>query len=273
MFRYWIAFFVVFSFSCAADFPKEKGLYAWIQTSEGDMIVRLFEKKAPLTVSNFVGLAEGTKAWIHPKTRKEVRKRFYKGLTFHRVIQDFMIQGGCPIGNGTGGPGYQFEDECYEKIEVTGQVEDASKASAVWTDLFAPYVKTHSPNGPSKIMNDLYQKVIEEKSFKPLFGRDISFYLKESGLKKKKIYGRGDLIHKIEYGTICMANSGPNTNGSQFFIVTKKDGCSWLNGKHTVFGKVVSGVKVMHAIESAKTDSRDKPAQSMAIKDIVIKRI
>ncbi len=90
--------------------PKEKGVYAVMETSKGEIVIKLFEDKTPITVNNFVGLAEGTKEWSIPETGQKVKKPFYDGLTFHRVIIDFMIQGGCPIGNGTGGPGYAFED-------------------------------------------------------------------------------------------------------------------------------------------------------------------
>src|SRR5579864_5736177 len=121
---------------------------ATLQTNHGAITVELFDDDAPKTVENFRTLAE---------------QGFYDGLSFHRIIKDFMIQGGCPQGTGTGGPGYQFADEF-----------------------------------------------------------------------------KGN-PHGVDRYTLCMANAGPGTNGSQFFIVTKKDGCSWLNGKHTVFGKVTKG--------------------------------
>src|SRR5215472_12614978 len=126
-------------------------IHAVFDTTEGRFKVRLFDDKAPNTVKNFVDLAEGTKTG----------KPFYDGLVFHRVIPDFMIQGGDPTGTGRGGPGYQFEDEFN--------------------------------------------------------------------------------AHKVDRGALAMANAGPNTNGSQFFIVTA-DACPWLDGKHTVFGRVTSGM-------------------------------
>lgn len=176
--------------------PEEKGIYAVITTTKGEITVKLFDDKTPITVNNFIGLAEGTKKWINPITGQNVKKPFYNGLIFHRVIKDFMIQGGCPLGNGRGNPGYKFEDEYYRE---------------------------------------------------------------------------GKLIHTVDYGTICMANAGPNTNGSQFFIVTKKDGCPWLNGKHTVFGKVISGMETTHTIENVKTIN-DKPIEDIIIKNITIYR-
>ena len=147
-----------------------------MKTELGDIVLELWPDIAPITVENFVGLAKGTKEWTDPNTGQKVTKPFYDGLTFHRVINDFMIQGGCPLGTGTGGPGYRFQDECYD--------DD------------------------------------------------------------------GKLKASVDYQTIAMANAGKNTNGSQFFIVTKKAGCDWLNGKHTVFGKVVKGMDIAHTIEA-----------------------
>ncbi len=146
-----------------------------MKTELGEMEIEMWPEVAPVTVANFTGLAAGTKEFTDPKTGQKTKRAFYDGLTFHRVIGDFMIQGGDPMGTGSGGPGYRFEDECFDKD--------------------------------------------------------------------------GKLKAKVGYGTICMANAGPNTNGSQFFIVTKKDGCDWLDGKHTVFGKVVKGMEIAHAIE------------------------
>ena len=142
---------------------------ATLHTSEGPVEVDLFAGEAPKTVENFSRLAgEG----------------FYDGLTFHRVIPDFMVQAGCPRGDGTGGPGYQFEDEFNE--------------------------------------------------------------------------------HKIVRGALAMANAGPNTNGSQFFIVTAAD-CSWLDGKHTVFGQVASGQDIVDRISLVDRDGRDRPKTPVTI--------
>ena len=145
---------------------------AVMKTSEGDITFELFDEDAPKTVSNFKQLAG---------------QGFYDGLIFHRIIPDFMIQGGCPEGTGTGGPGYTFEDE----------------------------------------FND----------------------------------------HKIVRGALAMANAGPNTNGSQFFIVTA-DECPWLDGKHTVFGQVTSGMDVVDTIEGLETDGRDKPRDEARIESV-----
>src|SRR3982751_5849790 len=142
---------------------------ATMETNHGTIELELFPDDAPKTVDNFVKLAEDG---------------FYDGVIFHRVIEGFMIQGGDPTGTGTGGPGYQFEDEA----------------------------------------ND----------------------------------------HGVERGALAMANAGPNTNGSQFFVVTA-EACPWLNGKHTVFGRVTSGMDVVDAISKLPTDARDKPRDEARI--------
>ena len=145
---------------------------ATLHTSHGEIALELYDDDAPKTVENFTKLS---------------KDGYYDGLVFHRVIKDFMIQGGCPQGTGTGGPGYQFEDE----------------------------------------FND----------------------------------------HKVERGALAMANAGPNTNGSQFFIVTT-DAAPWLDGKHTVFGKVTSGMDAVDTIEGTPTDGRDKPLDDVKIERV-----
>ena len=169
--------------------PQAPGTYAVFNTTEGKITVRLFETDAPITVKNFIELAEGTKEWTHPTTRAKSTDKLFDGTIFHRVIPDFMIQGGDPTGTGMGGPGYQFEDEINK--------------------------------------------------------------------------------HPVERGALAMANSGPNTNGSQFFIVTA-DACPWLDGKHTVFGEVTSGMDVVEAIDATDTDGRDRPLESVNIESVVI---
>lgn len=143
--------------------------HATMTTSAGTIELELFDADAPKTVENF---------------KKLGGDGFYDGLIFHRVIRDFMIQGGCPQGTGTGGPGYTFEDE----------------------------------------FND----------------------------------------HKVVRGALAMANAGPNTNGSQFFLVTSPE-CPWLDGKHTVFGQVTSDLGVLDAIEGSETDGRDRPLEDIRI--------
>jgi len=157
-------------------------MYATIKTSLGDIKVELYPDKAPKTVANFVGLAEGTKTG----------KPFYNGVIFHRVIKDFMIQGGDPLGTGMGGPDYKFEDEIDSSLTFD-----------------AP-------------------------------------------------------------GILAMANSGPNTNGSQFFITIVPT--PWLNGKHTIFGKVISGQDIVTKIENTPVGPNDKPVTPVTIQSISIGR-
>jgi peptidyl-prolyl cis-trans isomerase A (cyclophilin A) len=177
----------------AANAQDKKGpLYATIKTSMGDIVVHLFDDKAPKTVANFVDLATGKKEWVDPKTGDKINRPLYNGTIFHRVIPDFMIQGGDPLGNGTGGPGYRFEDE-----------------------------------------------------FNP------------------------ELRHS-KAGILSMANAGPNTNGSQFFITVKPT--PWLDGRHTVFGEVVKGQEVVNAIVNAPRGPNDKPLKDIVIKEIIVSR-
>src|SRR5690242_3106440 len=181
------------SIGTAAESPEKKApLYATLKTSMGDIVIQLFEDKAPKTVANFVDLASGTKEWTDPKTGTKVKRPLYNGTIFHRVIPDFMIQGGDPLGTGTGGPGYRFEDEI-----------------------------------------------------------------------------NPDLRHS-KPGILSMANAGPNTNGSQFFITVKPT--PWLDGRHTVFGEVVKGQEVVNAIVSTPRAPNDKPLKDVVIKEIVVSR-
>ncbi|MGR3218624.1 MAG: peptidylprolyl isomerase [Candidatus Anammoxibacter sp.] len=170
----------------------EKGLYATFKTSLGDIVCKLHEKEAPLTVENFVGLASGTKEYVNKKTGKKGTGKFYDGLIFHRVIPNFMIQGGCPLGTGTGDPGYKFADE------------------------FSSSLKHDKP------------------------------------------------------GILSMANSGPNTNGSQFFITVVPT--PHLDNRHTIFGEVVEGMDVVTKIVNAKS-IRDKPIEDIVLKTLEIKRV
>jgi peptidyl-prolyl cis-trans isomerase A (cyclophilin A) len=165
-------------------------LYATLKTNHGDIVVRLFPKDAPKTVENFVGLATGEKEWTHPVTREPQKKPLYDGVVFHRVIPNFMIQGGDPLGEGTGGPGYKFEDEVH-----SGRAFD-----------------------------------------KP--------------------------------GLLAMANAGPNTNGSQFFITVANT--PHLTGRHTIFGEVISGYDVVQKVSELPTGPRNKPQAPVTIQTIEI---
>jgi peptidyl-prolyl cis-trans isomerase A (cyclophilin A) len=171
---------------------KKGPVYALLKTGMGEVVVQLFDDKAPKTVANFVELAAGTKEWTDPKTRERVKRPLYNGTIFHRVIPGFMIQGGDPLGNGKGGPGYRFEDEFHSDLK-------------------------HS---------------------KP--------------------------------GILSMANAGPNTNGSQFFIIQKAT--PWLDGKHSVFGEVIKGQSVVDAIANVPRDFRDRPMKDVVLQEVIISR-
>src|SRR5216683_8125203 len=173
---------------------RESGTYAIFNTSEGTIVCRLFEKDAPNTVKNFVELAEGKREWTHPVGNKKSSDKLYDGTIFHRVIPDFMIQGGDPAGNGMGGPGYKFADE--------------TKGSP------------HSLSAPGKL---------------------------------------------------AMANAGPNTNGSQFFITVAPT--QWLTGKHTIFGEVVEGYEVAEKIVNVPKGRQDRPVKDVVVKSVVIERV
>lgn len=172
---------------------RQPGTYAVFNTSEGNIVCRLFEKEAPKTVQNFTDLAEGKRDWTHPTSGKKSKDRLYDGTIFHRVIPNFMIQGGDPAGTGFGGPGYQFEDE--------------------------------TKNSPHKF----------DKS-----------------------------------GKLAMANAGPNTNGSQFFITVAPT--TWLTGKHTIFGEVVEGQDVVDKITSLPRNRQDKPNKDVVVQSVTIER-
>ena len=172
---------------------RTAGTYAIFETTQGDIVVRLLEKEAPKTVENFVGLAEGTKEFINERTGKKEKRPFYDGLIFHRVIPQFMIQGGCPEGSGRGGPGYRFADEFHPSL-------------------------THS-----------------------------------------------------KAGKLSMANAGPGTNGSQFFITVAAT--PWLDNKHTIFGEVVEGQDVADRISKVPRDSSDRPKTPVTINRLRIERV
>ena len=171
----------------------EPGTYAQFDTSEGTFTIRLFEKEAPKTVANFVGLAEGTREWKDPQTGEAKTAPFYDGVTFHRVIDGFMIQGGDRLGTGSGGPGYKFADE------------------------FHPTLR-HS-----------------------------------------------------RAGMLSMANAGPNTNGSQFFITLGPT--PHLDNRHSVFGEVVEGMDIVSRIGSVQTGRQDRPVKPVVINRVAIKRV
>ena len=169
-----------------------EALTAMLTTTQGTVTVQLFPDHAPKTVRNFVELAEGGREWMNPRTRATTKDKLYDGTIFHRVITGFMVQGGDPLGTGTGGPGYKFADEIHPDLTFD-----------------RPYL-------------------------------------------------------------LAMANSGPGTNGSQFFITVAPT--PWLNGKHTIFGEVTGGIDVVDAIIRVPTVPGDRPVTDVVLQSVTIQR-
>ncbi|MCB5251808.1 MAG: peptidylprolyl isomerase [Candidatus Cloacimonadaceae bacterium] len=221
---------------------------AIISTTYGDIELALWPDLAPKTVQNFTKLAgEG----------------FYTDTYFHRVIPDFMIQGGCPntkdkdrSNDGQGDPGYKFEDECYADGDIiTGKLNTEEEAELVWSQIIVPHMQQNRTPNPQ--IASIVKSCQEARSMQPLMEQTVEFY--QQTCEYTEPVRAKILKAPVLYGAIAMANSGPNTNGSQFFIVTKKEGTPWLNGKHTVFGEVKSGMDVVHEIEQLPRDQRDNP--------------
>jgi cyclophilin family peptidyl-prolyl cis-trans isomerase len=236
-----------------------------IQTTLGDIEVELFQSETSKTVANFIGLAEGTKEFEDSKTGKKVKRPFYDGLIFHRVIKNFMIQGGCPLGNGRGGPGYTFADEIDAKALGLDKIKaiDPQKGPN-------PYLMIRSKEEYQRtILMPLFRKMNinsqEEldKRKKELQTKLDTLTLKDAYENMGYVYSENGSKHPPVRGSLAMANAGPNTNGSQFFInLVDTD---WLTGKHTVFGKVVMGMDVVDKIGAVKVDSGQKPLKDVKI--------
>jgi len=190
-----ISFLLLTSVILLAGFAAEgkkkmEKLYATFDTTLGRIVVELFPQEAPNTVKNFVSLVKGEQPWMDPASNELVKRPLYAGTIFHRVIPNFMIQGGDPLGNGMGGPGYKFKDEFSDKLK--------------------------------------FDRV----------------------------------------GRLAMANSGPDTNGSQFFITVAKT--EWLNKHHTIFGQVIKGQEVVEKIANVERGPNDKPVIDVILKNITI---
>ncbi len=234
----------------------------------GNIQVELFPSEAPKTVKNFIDLAEGRKEFTDSKTGKKLKKPFYDGLIFHRVIDKFMIQGGCPLGTGTGGPGYKFADE----INATKLGLDKQK---IITN--GKFNRLLGNPGNKKFMMavvlPIYKKLgIKTKSDASKREKDIVAELNKMSMMDvyKNMgyqYNTTRNSHAPNRGSLAMANSGPNTNGSQFFINIIDT--PWLSGKHTVFGKVIKGMEVVDKISQAAIKAGGKPV--IAIKIISIR--
>jgi cyclophilin family peptidyl-prolyl cis-trans isomerase len=255
----------------AEDSAASKRPQVDIVTSMGTIRCTLFADEAPETVATFIGLAEGTKQWTDPRTNTEqINKPCYDGLIFHRVIPGFMIQGGDPLGNGTGGPGFQFKDEINatslgldKEMAFDGQalhpqcgyMDQQFGVYVVQPKLAAKGIDAKTPEplvraAIEKIMPDL--KAVSLKAFYEAIGYVYSDTLPASHLPVK--------------GSLAMANSGPNTNGSQFFI--NLGDTPHLAGKHTVFGEVTSGQEVVAAIGAVATGEQNRPVKPVTIVSI-----
>ncbi|MBN2101215.1 peptidylprolyl isomerase [Candidatus Dojkabacteria bacterium] len=211
---------------------------AVIKTSKGDIKVDLLEDNAPKTVNNFVFLAE---------------EDFYDGLTFHRVIEGFMIQGGDPKGDGTGDPGYKFADEI--NADSLG-LDDVLVEDCEWlSGLYNPYNSSTMGYSPNSLREHADDSLAE-------------FYSDVIG------YNYTDDVTSVKFapGVLAMANSGPDTNGSQFFITVSSFIDETLDGRHTVFGRVTSGMDIVDEISEVATSQSNKPLSDIVIKDIEIKK-
>jgi cyclophilin family peptidyl-prolyl cis-trans isomerase len=250
---------------------RQSNPVAVLKTTMGTIEIELFQHAAPETVANFIGLAEGTKSFIDPKSGSEVKRKYFDGLIFHRVIEDFMIQGGCPLGNGTGNPGYTFKDEI--NADSLGLNE----------------MKALSPQGePNQLLGIQGQEQFNSLILAPLFEemgistqeeldkRVDEFQARLNEISVKNVfenmgyeYRTGIQSYKPLKGYLAMANSGPNTNGSQFFI--NLIDTPWLIGKHTVFGKVIKGMNVVEAIGKVSTGTGDRPSKELKIITVTIR--
>lgn len=241
-----------------------------IHTHFGDILVELFPAEAPKTVENFILLAEGQKEFLDTESQKKVKRPYYDGLIFHRIIKDFMIQGGCPLGTGSGGPGYAFEDE------INAGALGLDKIKAIQTNGQPhPFLLIRS-------QQDFYNILVFPLARKMNIKTQAEFDAKKNELIKK-IYAQSlkksyeNLGYRYsdtptsrhpKQGVIAMANSGPNTNGSQFFITLVDT--PWLAGKHTVFGKVIQGMKTVNQIGSVTVNEDGKPEKDVTILSIRI---
>ncbi len=237
-----------------------------ITTSVGVIEVELLAKAAPKTVANFLALAEGTKAWTDPASGKQVTRPYYDGLTFHRILKNFMIQGGCPLGTGRGGPGYRFADE----INADALGLNALKAVDAKTNRPHPYLGIRTREDFQRVIVQPLMAKLNVTSQEDLDER------KDEIQKAMKAVTVKDALTNMGYvydpklpsvpptrGMLAMANSGANTNGSQFFINLVDT--PWLTGKHTVFGKVVAGMDVVDKLGAMAVDGRGTPVKKVTI--------
>jgi peptidyl-prolyl cis-trans isomerase A (cyclophilin A) len=271
-----LAFMLLTSVPAAAQTAKVENAadpVAIVKTTHGDIHLELFPKEAPKTVANFVALAEGTKEFTDPKTGKKVKRPFYDGLTFHRVMKDFMIQGGDPNGNGSGGPGYQFEDEINAEALGLGKISAVEKDGSIHPHLLIRSQQDFNRMILIPILRKM--KITSQEEFEKRKD-DIqkaldALTLKEAYENLGYSYDPKLKSRQPVKGVVAMANAGPDTNGSQFFINLKDT--PWLAGKHTVFGKVVQGMDVVEKIGQVEVDSESStPKEAVKILSIRMKK-
>lgn len=257
--------FVLVATGWSLETKETKNIMCIIQTSMGNIEVELFQNDAPKTVANFIGLADGTKEFTDTHTGKKVKKSFYDGLIFHRVIKDFMLQGGCPQGDGRGGPGYSFADE----IDAVALGLDKIKAIDPKKGPH-PYLMIRSQEDYHRtIVSPLFKSLgitsQEEldKRKEEVADRLRSLTLKQAYENMGYSYSDKGSPHPPVRGSLAMANSGPDTNGSQFFINLVDT--NWLTGKHTVFGRVIKGMDVVDKIGAVKVGAGSKPVDEVKI--------
>ncbi len=236
-----------------------------METSMGDMILELYPKAAPKTVENFIGLAEGTKEFTDTDGKK-VKRPYYDGLTFHRVIPNFMIQGGDIQGDGRGGPGYYFEDEIslaalgLDKITLKDSPQYQREAQSAARERVFAKLNIKSQADLDKKMQQANAEF--QKELQNVMKLTVGEALKAAGYQ----YNEGLPSVPVAQYTLAMANAGPNTNGSQFFLNLVDN--FYLNGKHTVFGKVLKGRAVMEKIAAVERDQQDRPKTPVLIKKV-----
>ena len=240
-----------------------------ISTSMGDICLELFAAEAPKTVQNFIDLAEGLKPFPDPQTRVNQYRPFYDNLIFHRVIKDFMIQGGCPKGDGSGNPGYFFEDEINATALGLDKIKVVDQPAGTYNERLM--IKSQEEARQLVIIPLLNSMGIKtEEEFKKR-EEEVNKKLAEMTLKEcyenwGYKYSTTLKSHEPVKGVIAMANGGPNTNGCQFFIDLKDT--NWLSGRHTVFGKVVKGMEVVEKIGEVQVNQACKPNTDVKIKSI-----
>lgn len=236
-----------------------------IQTSMGTMILELFPKEAPETVANFIDLAEGRKPFQDPESGLMVTRPYYDGLVFHRVIDDFMIQGGSITGLGNGSPGFTFKDEINARSLGLDRMQAIDEEG-----IPHPFLRISSQSQFQEVILQPLFAAMNIQSQEDLENNVDAVEARLNELSIKDVYEyqgyqyTETVVSRMPLrGVIAMANAGPNTNGSQFFI--NLIDTEWLAGKHTVFGRVRQGMDVLDAIGSIAVDAQDRPIQDVTI--------